>query len=109
MTGIYILKDEKLVPMIKQYFNGEIPRTAELYQDLPNDALELMRARSKQLQHPYKITLSIFNGSTIMNQVEVLENYSMDIEVLVPLFVREYNMWSQKQETRGSLEGKYQL
>lgn len=109
MIGIYILKDEELVKMAKQIFNGEIPKTAALYEEVSTQELEKMRERVRQINHPYKMTLSIFQGSTIMKQVKVLEAYPMDVELCLPVYLREYNTWSQKQETKGELESRDSL
>jgi hypothetical protein len=106
MIGIYIIKDESLINMAKQFFNGEIPRTAELYEDTTTKALEMMRFRMQKLEFPSKITLSIFSGSTIMNHLKKLENYQMDMEVCVPIYLRQYNVWNQLQEIRGELDYK---
>jgi len=39
-----------------------------------------------------------------MQQIKVLEDYPMDVELCLPVYLREYNTWSQKQETKGKLE-----
>ncbi|ETI70547.1 hypothetical protein [Neobacillus vireti] len=104
MIGIYILKDNALVNMTKQFFNEEIPRTADLNRDFPAKALEMMRKRTCELEFQYKMTLSVFKGSSILKQLKILEEYPMDVEVCVPVFLREYNIWNQKQEVIGCLE-----
>ncbi|MEH7354823.1 hypothetical protein V7150_14795 [Neobacillus drentensis] len=102
--GIYILKNEALVHMTKQFFNEEIARKAELYRDIPANAVEMMRKRTRELKFQYKMTLSVFKGSSILNQLKILEVHPMDVEVCASVFLREYNIWNQKQEVKGCLK-----
>lgn len=104
MIGIYIEKDEILIGLAKQFFNGEVPRMAELYKEVSEKALGMMRDRARELNFSNKIILSIFNGSTIARQLPVLENYKIDVEVCVPVYLREYNVWSSRQEATGRLD-----
>ncbi|WP_066318947.1 hypothetical protein [Bacillus sp. FJAT-29814] len=104
MIGIYIEKDEILIGLAKQFFNGEVPRMAELFEEASQKRLEMMRVRTREIEFSNKITLSIFNGSTIAKQLPILENYRVDVEVCVPVYLREYNVWSSRQEATGRLD-----
>jgi hypothetical protein len=104
MIGIYIEKDEILTGLAKQFFNGEIPQMAELYKEVPEKDLEKMRVRTREIDFSNKITLSIFTGSTIANQLPILENYKVDVEVCVPVYLREYSVWNSRQNTAGRLD-----
>lgn len=104
MIAIYVQKDPELLRMANKH-GFALGDRVELYQDIPDDQLQLMRERVKQMNHGYKLLLTVHQGSTISGQIERLENYSMDIEVCMPVYVREYNMWSGKQEVRGRLVG----
>ncbi|MFJ7726702.1 hypothetical protein ACIQXV_11100 [Neobacillus sp. NPDC097160] len=90
--------------MAKQFFNGEIPRTLVLHKDVPAKSLEMMRQRARELDYQYKLTLSVFRCSSILNHLKILEGYPMDLEVCVPVFLREYNVWNRKQEVKGGLD-----
>ncbi|MFK9092526.1 hypothetical protein [Bacillus salipaludis] len=92
MIGIYIVKDEALIKMARQFFIGEIPCTVELENDIPVKALEMMRKRAREMDYKYKMTLSIFSDSSIQKQIKKLEAYPMDLEVCVPVYLREYNV-----------------
>jgi len=73
--GTYILKNEALVQMTKQFLNEEIARKAEFYRDIPANAVEMMQKRTRELKFQYKMTLSVFKGSSILNQLKILEEY----------------------------------
>lgn len=109
MIGIYVIKDQELVQMVQQFYKGKVPRNASLYEDIPPKALELMRKRARTMGFPCKLTISVFNGSSLMQQIQVLENYSMDVEVCVPVYLREYIVWNSTQGHRGTLMGSFIL
>jgi len=51
-----------------------------------------------------KLILSVFTGSTLMSQLQVIEKYDMDIEVCTPAYARLSSQWSPERMVRGSLE-----
>lgn len=104
MIGLYVLKDEKIIHLANQYINKKTDPQIILFQDASVKGLELLRERARQIDHHYKITLSIFYGSTILNQYSVLKNYQMDAEVCLPVYAREYSVWSKSVMERGDLK-----
>lgn len=103
MVGLYVLKDTELTAVMERYFN-KVPRTAELYTDIPSEELGVMRSHMKMLEQQYKVSLTVYEGSTLMGQLSILEKYPMDIEVCVPIYLREYNVWSQEMNCIGNLK-----
>jgi hypothetical protein len=109
MVALHVWKDEKLLQMAKQFFRKNKTNHILLYEDIDAKALELMRERTRQLDGYGKITISVFRGSTVHNQVAVLKGYRMDVEVCMPIYVREYSVWTKQTESIGSLEEKMRL
>jgi hypothetical protein len=106
MVALHVWKDEKLIQMAKQFFQKDKTNHILLYEDIDAKALDLMRERTRQLDGCGKITISVFRGSTVHNQVPVLKEYQMDVEVCMPIYVREYSVWTKQTQSIGSLEEK---
>jgi hypothetical protein len=99
MIGLYGLKDAELMEMADKYLKKpEDRRGYSIYDDISPDHLERMYERSRKINQGHKIVLTILDSSTIMSQIQVLEDYPMDIEVCVPVFKRELNPWTRKKE-----------
>jgi hypothetical protein len=105
MIGIYIFNDENLVQMANEFIQKPADRIAiELYNDISPGQLQLMYERSRQIDTGKKLMISVYEGSTIRNQLSTLENYKIDVEVCLSVYKREFSMWSKSKETRGRLE-----
>lgn len=102
--GLYVLKDEEIIHLANQHINKKSDPHIVLFQDASEKGLELLRERARQIDHNYKIILSIFYGSTILNQYSVLKNYQMDAEVCLPVYAREYSVWSKSVVERDELK-----
>ncbi len=104
MIGLYVIKDEELIGLAKRYIANFEDTQIRLYEHASELGLEKLRARAKQIEQQYKITLSGFYGSSILNQIEVLEKYQMEVEVCLPVFAREYSVWTKETVEKGSLK-----
>jgi hypothetical protein len=109
MISLHVWKDEELTRMAEQFFRKNNNKNILLYEDIEAKALEMMRERVRQFEGSGKLTISVFRGSSILNQLPILQNYQMDVEVCVPSFVREYSVWSNQTQSMGSLEEFTQL
>ncbi|MCL7748742.1 hypothetical protein [Halalkalibacter alkaliphilus] len=104
MVGLYVLKDEQLLELANRYFNKPKGRKAiSLYDDVKAVDLQEIYECCRTIDHGQKIILSVFEGSTILNQLDVLERYPFDVEVCVTTFRRELNAWSGRKEVKGKL------
>ncbi|RSK27624.1 hypothetical protein EJF36_12470 [Bacillus sp. HMF5848] len=104
MIGLFVLKDEELLRIANQFKQIKDLNKISMYEDIPEKGCELMRERVRQIDRNYKVALSVYNGSSIARQVDVLSNYQMDVEVCMPIFVREYSVWTNTHEAKGSLD-----
>ncbi len=53
----------------------------------------------------YKLVLTVLTGSTIRSQLGILERYSMDLELCVPMYSRWHSDWQDSVAVTGTLEG----
>jgi hypothetical protein len=52
-----------------------------------------------------KLIMSVFKGSSVTSHLSVLENYSMDVEVCIPVYSRYFSSWTHTVDVEGSLPG----
>jgi len=103
MIGLYVLKDEKLFEMVKRYSKDNMLDYIELYQIELENRQELYDYIITMKSH-HKIMVSVFRGSSISNQISVLDDFMNEIEVCNSIYIKELSIWSRKFETTGSLE-----
>jgi hypothetical protein len=104
MIGLYVLKDEKLLRMAEKHFTNPRKDFIELYNDINQENLQELYNQTQLIKSGHKITLSVFEGSSILKQLPVLKKYQNDIEVCQSIFKKEYSPWSKQFETIGDLD-----
>jgi hypothetical protein len=105
MIGLYVLKDKQLISLTNQYFKDANKDFIELYNDVKADDLQELYKQVRKIESSHKMILSVFQGSSIVNQLPVLKYYQHDIEVCKSIFSKEFSLWSRKFEEIGKLEG----
>ncbi|WP_093231029.1 hypothetical protein [Thermoflavimicrobium dichotomicum] len=72
-------------------------------QDIMDEAYQQI----KKIEVDYRLVVQVLQGSHIFNQLPLLEKYDMDVEVCVPVYLRERNVWKNGiVETKGSLKAE---
>ena len=104
MISLYIMKDKELIRMANQCFKNKLKNRIELYDDISKEDLENLYKKNRELNRRFMIALSVFNGSTIENQLNIFKKYSMDIMVLKTKYYRAYSEWTQNTIIEGTLE-----
>lgn len=102
MIALYVLKDQNICNLAQQYFAQDINQSVELYNISVADREKLYHV-SRSLTHKYKLIVTVFQNSTIHNQLTVFENYGMDLVVFTPKFMRLTNQFSSETHVIGSL------
>ena len=103
MIGMYVLKDEKLLDMANKYFQDATKDYMELYQDIEHEHCEELYKHIRTIESAHKIIVSVFRGSSIVNQLAILEDFKNDIEVCNSIYGKEFSLWRRQFETYGSL------
>jgi hypothetical protein len=104
MIGLYVLKDKELITLTNQYIKQPNNDFIELYNDVTStDGLQELYNQARKIESSHKIILSVFQGSSIVNQLPVLKNYQNDIEVCKSIFTKEFSLWSNEFEEIGEL------
>lgn len=103
MIAVHVLKDQGIVEVIKSFNKAALSDRLEMYDSLEEAERKLLYEKCRTITSFPKLVVSVFRGSTIMSQLPVLENYTMDVEVCVPSYSRLSSPWSQDREVLGSL------
>ncbi|AZT91597.1 hypothetical protein ELD05_00275 [Caldicellulosiruptor changbaiensis] len=76
-----------------------------LYGDIDQENLKKLYETCRKITANYKIVVSILDYSSITKEkLRCLQDYSMDVEILKTIYKREFSVWANRQEIRGSLE-----
>jgi hypothetical protein len=103
MIAMYVLKDKEILEMAEGFFKNKGRNPLELYDDISKDDLKKLYERCREIEMGCKIVISVFDGSSIRRQVNALEKYKMDAEVCTVKYHREYSVWSNETEVKGTL------
>ncbi|MCA1031177.1 hypothetical protein LCL95_09095 [Bacillus timonensis] len=104
MIGLYVLKDEKLLAIANAHFKNPNSDFIELYRDIDSESLQELYKQARSIESKHKIMVTVYQGSTILNQLSVLEKYHNDVEVCQSIFKMEFSVWSREVERVGVLE-----
>jgi len=103
MIAIHVCKNKEVIKLAKN-FNAKIEsQRVELYSDLEENNRKQLYEQCRQIPDFPKIIISVFRGSTIAQQLNVLEQYKMDVEVCKPIYSRLYSAWKQETMIDGSI------
>ena len=109
MTAIHVLKDKDILSSAKKSFKTADLNRVELYEDIESEELLKLYEQCRLIKLPFKVVLTVFEGSTIMKQTGILEKYSMDVEVCIPRYYRAYSHWTNETIIQGSLDDSEQI
>ncbi len=106
MIGALVLKDKKIVDIIKNYLKEKNLNNIELSSDFQPQDLKELYAANKEIMKNYKdlkVTLSVFDESSLENKLSTLKDYDINIEVCVSKYLRFFSDWSKKVIIDGDL------
>jgi len=86
MIGIYVLQDEGLCELAREYFDDLETDHIELYDDINEEDRNKLYQQCRKLEHNYKIVITSFDDDRFGTQFKVLEDYAMDVSVCTPKY-----------------------
>lgn len=104
MIALYVIRDEQLLKLARKYIKFFGDNRIEVYQDIFDEGREKFYHACRLLGRQFKIVLSVYEGSSLLTQLQKLTNYQMEVEVLLPVYLRYHSPYQNKIVTRGSLE-----
>jgi hypothetical protein len=103
MISHYVTKNPQITAMVNQKLNNRKEPWVQLYEVFEKEELAQLYAINKELSSRYKLVINVFEGSTILHQLKVLEQYGMEVEVTIPVYSRSFSMWRNQIVIKGSL------
>lgn len=92
MIAVHIQQDQEIIELTKSLYKNISLDKLELYDCVDRNQLY---EKCRQLNLP-KIIISVFKDSTIQGQLEIIEQYKMDVEVCRLTYSRLFSRWSEK-------------
>jgi len=103
MTAIHVCKNCEILELAKKFCSKIESDWIELYPNFNESQLsELYQKCSEIIDFP-KLIIAVFKGSTIENQLSLLEKYKMEVEVCSPMYSRTFSSWRNETKIEGSL------
>lgn len=104
MIVIHVLENKEITELAQKYVRNKRDDCVELYQDINSQYLEKLYEKCRAVDARYKIVVTVLEGSSIQNQLKVIDNYKMDVEVCIPKYSRQYSRWINDTKIEGSLK-----
>lgn len=103
MIGIHVVKDPELVALAGQFIRSKENNWVVIHEDVNPENLSLLYRRCRAIENTFKLVITVMRGSLIETQLKILEDYTMDVEVCRPEFVRLYSQWLEQTRIEGEL------
>lgn len=104
MVSCYVAKHPQIYALVQEKKDHAKDSSLQLYQMFEKEELAHLHAINQNISSRLKLIVNVFEGSTIRKQLNILEKYGMEVEVLVPTFSRLFSRWSNQWITTGSLQ-----
>jgi hypothetical protein len=107
LIGLHVLQDKETRQMAKDLIGWNNEEYLELYSFAEEDRADLysfVEKRLRNLNTSLKLTLNIFNGSSMLSRWKALQSYPFEVEVTLPRFERHWNPFSQQMVTHEGSE-----
>ena len=104
MAAIHVAKNPEVIVLAKSFSSRVQQDRLELYSDLNDDQRKELYRKCRMINDFPKLVISVFEGSTVKNQLAILEKYNMDVEVCTVGYSRISSGWREETIIEGSLE-----
>jgi len=104
MIAIHIQKNRKITELANSFYNNMQSDRLEMYEHINESQRKQLYEKCRQIPKFPKIIISVFRGSTIQSQLQIISQYKMDVEVCCTTYSRLFSAWSGKTGIAGSLE-----
>ncbi|MFY0546388.1 hypothetical protein [Brevibacillus sp. H7] len=103
MISYYVMKNPLITATMHSALEKSKKPYIQLYEAFEQEELPQLYAINKQISCRYKLVINVFEGSTILQQLKVLEEYGMEVEVTIPVYSRSFSRWRNQMGIKGSL------
>ena len=107
LIGVHVLCDEAVLELARERVPQLLEGDRQDLTKLPGDAVAELRERLLVSELNYKLLVTVLGGSTLEEQLPVLERYPMEVEVCTVGYSRLRGTWSSDVQVRGSLTASW--
>lgn len=104
MIALHVVRDPGVSEAAERLLRTKTPSFATLREDIDKQDLQHLHEKSRAVETGVKLVITVMEGSTVMGQLKVLEQYRMEVEVCTTLYSRSYSRWQERIMTRGALD-----
>ncbi len=104
MIAIHIQNNQDIIELAASFSDNVKSDRLELHEHFNDSQRKQLYEKCREISDFPKVIVSVFRGSTIQSQLEVIEEYRMDVEVCCSVYSRLYSAWSQETHIEGLLE-----
>jgi hypothetical protein len=91
MIALHVCKNEEVIELATRFFEKSCSERLELYSAFTEEQREQLYEKCRAIPRFPKVIISIFEFSTIRNQLHLLEKYDINMEVCVPVITQPPN------------------
>ena len=103
MIAIHVARDAVVLAQAMSFCSDIDGKSVDVHKALNEAQREALYENCRGLTDFPKLAVSVYEGSLIARHLQVLERYSMDVEVCPVAYARFYSPRQEKTITRGSL------
>jgi len=103
MIALYVLKDEEITNYARDWFKDSSKNNISMYNDIDKENRLKLYELSRNIYSSLKIVVTIMDGSSILNQLKIIEDYQMEIEVCTTSYSKLYYSWAREKIEKGKL------
>lgn len=104
MAAVHVVESEAVRTLFNEFSGNLDANRLLMYDTFTDDQRRQLYQACRQIRQFPKVILCIFEGSSIGAQISALEHYSMQCEVLMPVYTRIYSHWSGETIIKGTLQ-----
>jgi hypothetical protein len=102
MIALHVCRDASVLEAAGEAFEDPLAERLELIDDAKGP-LDAMYNACRNIEHFPKLVITLFEDARLDEQLPILDDFTMDVEVCRPTFVRAYSAWTKTTRVEGSL------
>jgi hypothetical protein len=99
LVGLHVLRAEALLELVRTTAPSLLEKEASELEETDSSILADLRTRCRQITIDRKLVLTVLHGSTVRQQLHLLERYRMEIEVCTVSYRRFWTgLWGRHDD-----------
>lgn len=104
MIAVHVIREQTVRSVAETTFRNPYLSELQLLKQVSGEARRSLYQMCRSLTMHYKIVMTVFEGSALMPQLQVLKDYSWNVDVHLLKYSRYYSHRANEFITRGTLD-----